>query len=212
MGRTKQKNPHRLGDGKHGVKSGSDGAKRARRYRPGTKALMEIRRQQKKSGESFAGGYAPMNRFIRELTRDMSNGGDIRFSSKSINALIESSEELVIDIMRLANYFSVKIGKRKGISIEDYRLAAQVFLHPHSLRNGLESTECASGVLIMNNRIPSPPKSNPKPATNLLPPKKRPTTMPVQSTAQDDSPENTEVDTNIDSIEIEEDEDDFEAE
>lgn len=148
MARSKQRNPAHIVNGvitKSNRKINPKTGKCVHRYRPGTRAIIEIRKQQKKSTE-FANSFAPMNRLIREIASDSSS--TIRFTKNSVRALIESSEELIIDILGLSNYLAIEIGKRKGVGINDFRMATRFCMYPHTLKGDLQNIKCVHGKVI----------------------------------------------------------------
>lgn len=74
-------NPHQL------VRSLMHAQRSKRRYRPGTKALMEIRKLQKTSKTLIS--RAPFCRLVKELMQFVSPKQDLRIQSEAISALQE---------------------------------------------------------------------------------------------------------------------------
>jgi histone H3 len=71
--------------------------KKKRRYKPGKKALIEIRQQQKKTDLIFP--KAPFQRLVREVALDFQP--DLRFQAKALVALQEASESYLLNVFSL---------------------------------------------------------------------------------------------------------------
>ena len=69
---------------------------RSRRYRPGTKALMEIRKFQKSTNLLIP--KLPFSRVVRETVSTVCNGRDLRFQTAAIAALQEASEAYLVTL------------------------------------------------------------------------------------------------------------------
>ncbi len=71
------------------------------RFRPGTRANMEIRRLQRTTDSLVQ--KAPLNRVIREVAQDMSVRGEpLRFQKNALAALHEASEYFMTDLLKEA--------------------------------------------------------------------------------------------------------------
>ena len=97
------------------------GVKRKRRYRPGTRALNEIRRYQKST--ELLIGKSPFQRLVREIAQQL--GGDLRFQSTAILALQEASEAYVVQIFENTNLCALH-AKRVTIMVKDMQLARRI--------------------------------------------------------------------------------------
>jgi len=73
---------------------GMGGVKKPHRWRPGTKALMEIRRYQKSTDLLLK--KLPFQRLVREIAQDFKN--DLRFQSTAILALQEAAEAYLVGL------------------------------------------------------------------------------------------------------------------
>jgi len=91
------------------------------RYRPGTVALREIRKYQKSTELLIR--KLPFQRLVREVAQDFKS--DLRFQSKGIEALQESTEALLVGTMEDTNLCALH-GKRVTIMPRDLRLARQL--------------------------------------------------------------------------------------
>jgi histone H3 len=72
----------------------SQGAKKIRRFRPGTVALREIKRYQKSSDLLLR--KLPFQRLVREIASGYR--GDLRFQSSALSALQEASEAYLVGL------------------------------------------------------------------------------------------------------------------
>merc|ERR1719313_3131369 len=109
------------GGGKRGGGGGKDRVKKKNRYRPGTVALREIRKYQKSTELLIR--KMPFQRLVREVAGDFKS--DLRFQSKGIEALQESTEALMVGTFEDTNLCALH-GKRVTIMPRDLRLARQL--------------------------------------------------------------------------------------
>jgi histone H3 len=100
---------------------GKDKLKKKIRYRPGTVALREIRKYQKSTELLIR--KLPFQRIVREVAGDFKS--DLRFQSKGIEALQESTEALMVGTMEDTNLCALH-AKRVTIMPRDLRLARQL--------------------------------------------------------------------------------------
>lgn len=63
-----------------------------RRWHPGTKAVMDIRRQQRTSSNTAAIPMAPFARLVRQIVHDHTHDGPLRVNREAMEALQEASE------------------------------------------------------------------------------------------------------------------------
>ena len=96
-------------------------AKKARRYRPGTVALKEIRRYQKSTELLIR--KMPFQRLVREIAQDFKT--DLRFQSSAIIALQEAAEAYLVRLFEDANFCAIH-AKRITISPKDIQLAQRI--------------------------------------------------------------------------------------
>ena len=99
-----------------------------RRYRPGTVALMEIRRYQK--SHELLIRKLPFQRLVREIVVDVDvlpKGwrGDVRFQSQTIMALQEASEAYLVGLFEDSNLCAIH-AKRVTIMPKDIQLARRI--------------------------------------------------------------------------------------
>ena len=184
MARVKQKAPSRMATDlcpKTGRKLNPKTGKCVRRFRPGTRALMEVRKQQKLSSVNFANSFAPMNRIIRDIASKQSD--TVRFSQRALCAIIEAAEEVTVDILSLANYLAIEIGGRKGVSLRDFRIATRFCLYPHTLKGDLQAAECVGGEIRKREEGELPPSMTTAP---LLSGKQPALPQPVAAATRDD--------------------------
>ena len=116
---------HGGGGGRGGGQPGGGGAatpqQKKRRFRPGTRALIEIRHYQKTV--EFLIRKLPFQRLIREIAQDKKP--DLRFTSDAIFALQEASEVFLMNLMEDANLCTIH---RNWIMIhpKDYALVMRM--------------------------------------------------------------------------------------
>lgn len=97
------------------------GVKRPRRYRPGTKALKEIRKFQKSTELLIR--KRPFQRLVREIAQDFKT--DLRFQSAAILALQEASEAYLVGLFEDTNLCAIH-AKRVTIMPKDIQLARRI--------------------------------------------------------------------------------------
>ena len=95
--------------------------RKARRYRPGTVALREIRRYQKTSELLIR--WMPFQRLVREITQV--HNPYLQFQSGAILALQESAEAYLVGLLEDTNLCAIHT-KRVTIMPKDMQLAWQI--------------------------------------------------------------------------------------
>ena len=94
------------------------------RYRPGTKALKEIRKYQKSVELSFK--KLPFSRLVREISQSLpGRPSDFRWQRKAVEALQDASEAYITDLMGDANLCAIH-AKRVTIMVKDLHLARRL--------------------------------------------------------------------------------------
>jgi histone H3/H4 len=109
-----------------GRKVGTPGSTRKpRRYRPGTKALMEIRKYQKSTNLLIP--RLPFSRLVREVAYEVCGASlpDVRFQSSAIQALQEAAEMYLCILMEDSNLCAIH-AKRVTLMVKDIRLARRI--------------------------------------------------------------------------------------
>ncbi len=98
--------------------------KTRRRYRPGTRALKDIRKYQKST--NFLIRKLPFQRLVREIVQDMRKGPfDYRFQSTALLALQEASEAYLVALFEDTNLCAIH-AKRVTIQPKDIQLARRI--------------------------------------------------------------------------------------
>ena len=106
------------------LKDSSRRESKKRRYRPGTKALMEIRRYQKATDLLIP--KLPFSRLVREIaTSIIPRGKDIRYQSSALMALQEAAEAYLVQLMEDTVLCAIH-AKRVTILPRDMRLARRI--------------------------------------------------------------------------------------
>jgi histone H3/H4 len=117
--------------------------KAKRRYRPGTKALMEIRKYQKSTATLIQ--RAPFLRVVKDLLQQVSRKPDMRIQADAVSALQEvsifvneifysifqASEAFIVTLFEASNLCS-RHGKRVTVMPQDFHLVREIL----SLFNG----------------------------------------------------------------------------
>ena len=108
---------------KKGLPGGGSGlpTQKARRFRPGTVALREIRKYQKSTQLLIK--KAPFMRLVREIAQDFKTS--LRFSATSIIALQEAAEAYLVKLFQDALMCSIH-AKRVTLMKKDIRLAYRI--------------------------------------------------------------------------------------
>lgn len=96
--------------------------KKPHRFRPGTRALMEIRKYQK--GCDLLIRKLPFQRLVREVAEQFSDTS-LRFNSQAILALQEASEAYLVALFEDTNLCAIH-AKRVTIMPKDMRLARRI--------------------------------------------------------------------------------------
>jgi len=92
-----------------------------KKFRPGTKALQEIRKYQKSTELLIR--KLPFQRLVREVTQDFCP--DLRFQSHTLMALQEASEAYLVDLFEDTNLCAIH-AKRVTIMAKDMQLARRI--------------------------------------------------------------------------------------
>jgi len=99
--------------------------RKPRRYKPGTKALMEIRKYQKSTNLLIP--RLPFSRLVREVAYEVCGASlpDVRFQSSAIQALQEAAEMYLCILMEDSNLCAIH-AKRVTLMNKDMRLARRI--------------------------------------------------------------------------------------
>merc|ERR1712194_33365 len=103
------------------VPKDGDEPKKQRRNRPGTLALREIRRYQRKTDLVIK--RAPFQRVVRDLADEVMP--EFRFQPSALNALQECTESFMISLMEDTNLCTLH-AKRTTCMVKDMQLAKRI--------------------------------------------------------------------------------------
>jgi len=103
------------------VSGETDNGKLPHRFRPGTKALREIRKYQKTTELLIR--KLPFQRLLREITQDFKT--DLRWQSQAVLALQEASEAYLVGLFEDTNLCAIH-AKRVTIMPKDIQLARRI--------------------------------------------------------------------------------------
>lgn len=98
--------------------------RKKRRYKPGTKALLEIRKYQKSTDLLMM--KLPFSRLVREIALGLRPAGlGMRWQSQAIQALQEASEAFLVHLFEDTNLCAIH-AKRVTIMQKDIQLARRI--------------------------------------------------------------------------------------
>ncbi|KAL8802891.1 MAG: hypothetical protein Q9182_003507 [Xanthomendoza sp. 2 TL-2023] len=108
-----------------GIQQSEPKARKARRYRPGTLALKEIRRYQRTTDLLLR--KLPFSRFVREIALSLVpiGGEALRWQSQAIQALQEAAEAFMVHLFEDTNLCAIH-AKRVTIMQKDIQLARRI--------------------------------------------------------------------------------------
>ncbi|XP_072286624.1 histone H3-like centromeric protein A [Pyxicephalus adspersus] len=96
---------------------------RVHRYRPGTRALMEIRKYQKSTDLLIR--KAPFARLVREVCMEYTRGMPFMWQSMAIMALQEAAEAFLVRLFE-DSYLCCLHAKRVTLFVQDMQLARRI--------------------------------------------------------------------------------------
>lgn len=105
------------------TKSPGGAGTQRRRHRPGSKALLEIRKYQKTT--SLLIPRLPFSRLIREICEKVVPRADLRFQSAAISALQEAAEAFLVTLFEDSLLCAIH-AKRVTVMPKDMRLARRI--------------------------------------------------------------------------------------
>ena len=97
--------------------------KKARRYKPGTVALRQIRHYQKDAGTLIP--RLSFQRLVREVVQQFAKDTDTRVQRSALAILQEAAEAHVVDVMEDANAIECGVVKRTTLKPDSFRHAAR---------------------------------------------------------------------------------------
>nr|XP_033771279.1 histone H3-like centromeric protein A isoform X1 [Geotrypetes seraphini] len=98
-------------------------ARTRRRYRPGTRALMEIRKYQKSTELLLR--KLPFSRLVQEICCAFSRGFNYRWQSMALLALQEAAEAFLVRLFE-DSYLCTIHAKRVTLYVQDIQLARRI--------------------------------------------------------------------------------------
>ncbi|XP_062978748.1 histone H3-like centromeric protein A [Elgaria multicarinata webbii] len=99
------------------------GRRRRRRYRPGQRAMLEIRKYQKSTNLLIS--KLPFARVVREVCLDYTRGVDMQWQAMALLALQEAAEAFLVHLMEDA-YLCAIHAKRVTLFPKDLQLARRI--------------------------------------------------------------------------------------
>ncbi|KAK3243014.1 histone H3 [Cymbomonas tetramitiformis] len=142
--------------------------KKKRRKKPGTGALLEIRRLQKRDKNIIP--KAAFCRLLKEILGDVCTDGPLRMQGKAVRVLQETASKYLHHIFVMGTALSVK-DKRIKLTVRDFTMAANIVsgAYVHSLDMPDASERLISSrsprllALTVPKPKPQPEKKTPKP-------------------------------------------------
>ena len=104
-------------------KTAKGGVKKARKYKPGTVALREIKKYQKSTDLLIR--KAPFQRLVREITQDITDHRNLRFQSAAIMALQEAAEAYLVRLFENGLICAIH-AKRVTVMPRDFHLVQRI--------------------------------------------------------------------------------------
>jgi len=96
---------------------------KTRRFRPGTRALMEIRRYQK--GSELLIPRLPFARQVRQIAALKTRGPELRWMASALEAIQMAAENYLTMLLMDANMAAIH-AKRKTLMVHDLYLARRI--------------------------------------------------------------------------------------
>merc|ERR1712094_88056 len=122
MGRTKQTAmKSQSGQGPRKALASKAGQKKQKRFRPGTKALREVKKYQKTT--ELLMRKLPFQRLVREIAHE--SNADLYFQRQALLALQEATETYLVGVFEDTNLAAIH-GKRVTIMPRDLQLARRL--------------------------------------------------------------------------------------
>lgn len=117
------------------------------RFKPGTVALREMKKQQAVTKNSIAA--SPLDKIIREIASRMKtsvkDGDELRFQPNALAILREVAENFETDLLRLGSTLSIHKGL-KTLQVKDLRLASSLMMEPHKTYQKNGTTRLLQGL------------------------------------------------------------------
>lgn len=107
-------------------------AKKKRRFKSGTRALMEIRKYQRSDKPVVP--RAPLKRLVLEILHELHP--EFRLSSVSVDALRDIAESEMTKTFSLASELDINIGRRKTLTAKAFKMAARLIRSPEATAAG----------------------------------------------------------------------------
>jgi len=119
-----------------------DKNRKKRRLKPGTKALREIKTQQKTAQTKNAIAKKSFENMVRDVIKDVTpDGSNIRIGKKALDILQEVSEGYLVQCLSLGHTLDVEIGKRTSITKKGLKIGDTLLSKQHLLNNSVRSTD-----------------------------------------------------------------------
>jgi histone H3 len=130
-----------------GVKKGS----KARRFKPGTVAVRDIRKAQRHGNRGIP--KSVIDSLVREIATNFTKDNtEMRFKKSALRTLHEAAEGFQTDLMRLAGTLSLH-AKRKTLDEKSLKLASTLMLCPHVFHEAQGTAKAMKGCLANQTKI-----------------------------------------------------------
>uniref|UniRef100_A0A7S0HZR0 Core Histone H2A/H2B/H3 domain-containing protein n=1 Tax=Hanusia phi TaxID=3032 RepID=A0A7S0HZR0_9CRYP len=104
------------------ARNNNNAGQRKHRFRPGTRALMEIRRYQKSTDLLLR--KLPFARLVKELTLHYNNSG-LRWQADALLAMQEAAEDYLVRLFEDANLCAIH-ARRVTLMVKDIQLTRRI--------------------------------------------------------------------------------------
>ena len=133
------------------VAGGVKKTKAARRFKPGTVAVRDIRKAQRHGNRGIP--KSVIDGLVREIAGNFSaENTDLRFKKSSLRAIHEAAESFQTDLMRMAGTLSLH-AKRKTLDVASMKLASTLMLCPHVFHATQGTAKAMRGCLGNKSKI-----------------------------------------------------------
>jgi histone H3/H4 len=120
----------------------NDQPRKKRRLKPGTKALREIKNQQKTAQDKNAIAKKSFDNVVREILNEVAPANSrYRIGSNALKILQEISEGFLVQCFSLGHSLDIEIGRRSSITKKGLKVANTLLTKPHLLNNTVRGTD-----------------------------------------------------------------------
>lgn len=124
------------------VVKGDEKTRKKRRLKPGTKALREIKKQQKTAQDKNAIAKKSFENLVRDVIGEITpEGTKYRIGKEALKILQEVSEGYLVQCLSLGHTLDIELGKRSSITKKGLKTANTLLTKQHLLNNSVRGTD-----------------------------------------------------------------------